>query len=390
VVVAEVSLSMVILVGAGLMIKGFLRVLPSHPGFEVEHRLRMPVRLTRHPVYDDSLQGPGRRLQFVAEVKRRMERVDGVRAVGLTSFVPLVRESAISNVQLDGNAAGGESRLTAHHRTISPNYFDVMRMSITRGRAFSDNDAAGGPHVVIINETAARRWWPDHHPIGRQLGFTQGPARVRAEVIGVVNDVRFSGHSTRTQAEIYVPFSQSPPRVINFVVETSVDPRTLVTALRRTIWSVDPALPIDEAESLADVTREAVAIPRFYSTIMGAFAIIAIALAAAGIHSVLAFAVARRSREIGIRIALGAARRSVVMTVVRQGMALTAIGIVIGIAGAGALTRVLESVLFEVDPTDPAVFVLTTVVLLAVALLACVAPAVRAVNVDPLQALKSE
>lgn len=391
-VVTEIALSLVLLIGAGLMLKGFLRLMPSEAGFEIADRLTVPLRLRNHPTYDDSVAGPERRLAFVSAVHERMRTLPGVRDVAITRFIPFIRESAIAEVRPDGAPRDPTARpLTAHHRAVSPNYFGVMGMDVRRGREFREADRRGAPRVVIVNETAARRWWPDREAVGRTLVFSQGGSgEVIAEVIGVVRDTRFDGLSTRTVAEIFVPFEQSPSRAFAFIVWGGANTPGLDAELRRAVWAVDPTLPIEPIERLSDIAGEAVATPRFYSIVMGVFAVIALVLSAAGIHSVLAYTVARRSREIGIRMALGAARRGVMGLVLRQGMTLAALGITIGVLGATMLTRILESVLFEVSPTDPVVFALTVAALMIVAAAACAIPALRAGRLDPLRAIKSD
>jgi putative ABC transport system permease protein len=391
-VVAEIALSMLLLVGAGLMLKSFLRLLPWEAGFEVVDRVRVPLRLAQHPVYDDSVQGSVRRLALAHEAASRLRAVPGVRDVALSRFVPFVRESAVSEVRPDGAPRDPTARaLTAHQRAVSPNYFTVMSMTLHRGREFDEGDGAGAPRVVIVNETAARRWWPGQEAVGRQLFFTEGGRHeVVADVVGVVGDTRFDGLSTRTVPEIFVPFAQAPPRNFNFVVFADAGTIAVRAPLRRAVWSVDPSLPIEEVETLADIAGEAVSTPRFYSVVMGVFAAIALVLSAAGIHSVLAYTVTRRSREIGIRMALGAARSGVMALVLRQGMRLVVPGIAIGVLGASMLTRALQSVLFEVSPTDPSVFAWTVGLLLAVAVASCVIPALRAGRLDPLKAIRTE
>jgi putative ABC transport system permease protein len=397
-VVTEIALAVVLFVGAGLMIKGFLRVMPAEPGFSVADRTRVPVRLaagvtgSTHRVYDDSVHGAERRIVFANAVRERMQQIPGVRDVAITSFVPLVRESAVSEVRPGGaTASTGSTALTAHHRAVSANYFDVMEMRVLGGRAFDVRDHAGAPRTVIINETAAQRWWPAGQALGRTVTFTEGSrAHAVAEVVGIVSDVRFSGHDTRARPELYVPLEQAPPRVMNFIAHTVAESPSLVAPLRRAVWAVDPRLAIDDVEPMDVVVQSSVAVPRFYASVMGAFALVALVLASAGIHSILAYAVSRRSREIGIRMALGAQRPRVVGLIVRQGMTLTLAGIVAGVLASMALTRFLQAMLFEVRPNDPVVFGASVGLLVVVALAACVAPATRAVRIDPLLTVRGE
>ena len=389
-VVAQTGLSVCLLIGAGLMIKSFLRIMPDAPGFDVANRLAVSIRLERRPAYEEG--GPARRLAFVRDVIRRLESTPGVEEVAATSFVPLVMMSGLSEVTLSDVPASGQPKpFEAHHRSITANYFGTMDIPVVRGRAFTSSDREGAPAVAIVNEAAARKWWPDASPLGQRIRFTEaGRGVVDAVVVGVVGNVRFSGLSTRSEEELYVPYDQNPYTMVTFIARTSGDPAALAPIARRQVWAVDPQLPIERVVPLAEIADQSVAEPRFYSALLGGFAVVALLLALAGIYSVLAYTVSRRQREIGIRVALGAHPRHVQMLVVAEGMALALAGVALGAVLARLLTGLLEGLIREVSPTDPAIFASVLGLLAVAALVACLIPARRAARVDPLVALRSE
>ena len=389
-VVAQTGLSVCLLIGAGLMIKSFLTIMPDAPGFDLSNRLAVSIRLERRPAYEEG--GPGRRLAFVREVIRRLESTPGVEEVAATSFVPLVMMSGLSEVTLtQAPGSGPATPFEAPHRSVTANYFATMGIPVVRGRAFTGSDREGAPPAAIVNEAAARKWWPDANPLGQRIRFTEaGRGVVDAVVVGVVGNVRFSGLSTRSEEELYVPYEQNPYTMMTFIVRTSGDPAALAPVARRQVWAVDPQLPIERVAPLAEIADQSVAEPRFYSTLLGGFAAVALVLALAGIYSVLAYTVSRRQREIGIRVALGAHPRRVQGLVVREGMTLALAGVALGAVLARMLTGVLDGLIREVSPTDPATFAGVIGLLAVAALVACLIPARRAARVDPLVALRSE
>ena len=389
-VIAQIGLSVCLLIGAGLMIKSFLTIAPKSPGFELANRLTVTIRLERRPVYEEG--GPARRLAFVRDVVRRFESTPGVEEVAASSFVPLVGMSALSEVRLtDSPAARAGKPLEVHHRAVTANYFATMGIPVLRGRAFTTADREGTPRVAVVNQAAARKFWPDGNPLGRSIRFTEaGRGVVAAVVVGIVGNVRFSGTSTRSEEELYVPYEQMPYTMITFVVRTIGDPAALAPVARQQVWAVDPQLPIERVAPLAEIADQSVAEPRLYAALLGGFAVVAFVLALAGIYSVLAYTVSRRQREIGIRVALGAHPRRVQMLVVGEGMALAIAGIVLGATLAWMLTGVLDGLIYEVSPTDPGVFSIVLGLLVLAALVACLIPARRAARIDPLEALRAE
>ena len=389
-VVAQIGLSVCLLIGAGLMIKSFLTLMPTAPGFDTANRLAISVRLDRRPTYDAG--GPARRLAFVRDVTRQLEAIPGVEDVAATSFIPLVMMSGLSEVSLiDDSAPERSVPREAHHRAVTANYFSTMNIPLRRGRAFTATDRDGASRVAIVNESAARKWWPERDPLGKRIRFTEaGRQTAEAVVVGIVGDVRFSGRSTRSEDELFVPYEQMPYTMMTFIVRTNGDPKALAPLARAQVWSVDPQLPIDRIAPLTEIASDSVAVPRFYSVLLGAFALVALVLALAGIYSVLAYTVSRRQREIGIRVALGAHPRRVQALIVGEGMALAIAGIMLGAGLARLLTGVLEGLIREVSPTDPTVFAVVLALLAVAAFIACAIPARRASRVDPLVALRMD
>ncbi len=383
-VVIELAVSVVLLIGAGLLMKGFLRVRPSAPGYASDHRITLTMTLNGSPDSADA------RLAFIDDAIRRITAVHSVRDAAATSFLPLVLTSAIYPIEVEGSRNPRPPR-PGHQRAITANYFSLMQIPLIAGRAFTQADDRGGAPVTIINEAAASRWWPGESPIGKRLTWGRaGTQRTTAEVIGVVRNTRFAGTDTSHVTEFYVPYAQVPSRFVNFVVLTSGDPHALIPQLKQQIWAISATLPIDDVETLDEIMGDSVKEEQLYVTLIAAFAAIALVLAAAGVFSVLAYAVSQRTREIGIRLALGAPAASVGGLVSRQGAVIAGLGLGIGVIAARLLTHLLQSLLLAVSPTDTTVFVATALGLLLVALAACALPIRRALTVDPVRSLRAE
>jgi putative ABC transport system permease protein len=390
-VVVEVALSVVLLVGAGLLIKGFLRVAPSAPGFAIDHRLALSVQIRDGGTYEDESK-PGRWL-FAQDVVRRMRGIPGVLDVAVTSSIPLVRTTAVRDVK-PASRPGEPERVVvrSNERAVSSNYFDVLQVPIVAGRSLAETDVAGSDPVAVVNQTAAARWWPGDVPIGRYFSFGvgRGSAARTMRVVGVARDARFEGTDTKTRVEFFVPYAQAPASSQNFLVRTAGEPLALAQILKQQVWAADPKLPVDEVASLAAIADGSVKEARFYSMFMAGFAAVALAIAGAGMFGVLSYMVTQRRREIGIRMALGAPSRSVSALVLRQGAVIAGVGLVAGAIAARLLTRFLSSLLLEVSPTDARVFAAAAGGLAVIALVASMAPVRRALSVDPTQSLRSD
>jgi putative ABC transport system permease protein len=274
----------------------------------------------------------------------------------------------------------------------TPGYFHTLGVPLIEGRDFTEKDNANSRRVVIINQTLARKFLPNQSPIGRRFkeGGSDRTVNPWMEVVGVVGDVKYEGLDTPTAPAYYLPFAQSPIRQMSLLVSATLHPSSVAGSVRAEVRAIDPEIPIANIKTLEQLLNSSVAQPRFRTVLIGAFSAVAMLLAAIGIYGVVAYSVAQRTREIGIRMALGAQPRDVLALIVRQGMSLTLAGVALGILGALALTRVTANLLFGVGATDPATFLIISLLLLFVALLACYVPARRAANVNPMAALAHE
>jgi putative ABC transport system permease protein len=379
--VSEISLALVLLIGASLLIKSFYRLLQVNPGFAPERVLTMDLSLTdaRYPT-------PQQKSEFFSQVLRRVESLPGVRSAALADSLPLSPYQGFLMMSPNGlpprAALSSSTTVMVSRLEVSPGYFYTLGIPVLKGRTFTDHDDEQALKVAVVNEVVARRFWPTEDPIGKQLA--------NLTVVGVVGNTRHEGLSQETEAEFYVPYLQSPDNSLQLAVRTAVDPVSMVSAVRAQVRDVDPAQPLYHVATLQQVLSESLAPRRFSMLLLGIFAAIALALATVGIYGVMAFSVTQRTHEIGIRMALGAERRNVLRVIVRQGLRLTLLGVVLGIAGAWALTSFLASLLFGVAPRDPATFVLVSLALVVVSILACYIPARRATRVDPMVALRYE
>lgn len=388
-VMAEVAIAVVLLVGSGLVIKGFLQLMRIDPGFRPANLLTLRVTLPQAEYGTEDL-----RRAFMEQALPRVHALPGVEKAALVSSLPLGGGTPSYTIAVMGEPAAlpGKEPI-AFLSTVSPGYFETLGITIKKGRAFDEHDGRRGTDpVVIVNETLAERHWPLQDPIGRRIKLGDASSsRPWMTIVGVAADVR-----QRTLLEdpiregMYVPQSQQPTRGLTVVVRTAGAPLELVDAVRRTIHDLDRNVPISNVFTMERVMVRAMWQPRLFSWIFGFFSSVALVLAVVGVYGVVSYSVAQRTREIGIRAALGAGRGQIRAMVLRQGMRAVVVGIGIGLAGALAVTRVMGALLYGVSPTDPATFVLVTLVLAGTALIACLLPARRATRVDPLLALRCE
>ena len=383
--VAEISLALVLLIGAGLMIKSFYRVLSVDPGFAPEHVLTVNLSLpdSRFPV-------ARQKTEFFSDVLRRVESLPGVRSAGLSDSLPLspyrVRLMLAIRRLTDRAVVSDSAPVMMSRISVSPGYFSTLGIPVLKGRTFTDHDDEQAQKVAVVNQILAQHLWPGEDPIGQQVPLMDSPLTV----VGVVGNTRHEGLSQDIGGEIYVPYLQQLDPSMQLAVRTASDPTSLVSAIRAQVQAVDPAEPIYHVSTMEQTLSESLAPRRFNMLFLGIFAAVAFVLATVGIYGVMAFSVTQRTHEIGIRMALGAERGDVLSMIVRDAFALTLTGVVLGIAGAWALTRFLASFLYNVRTTDPATFVLVSIVLIAVAMLASYIPARRATRVDPMVALRYE
>jgi putative ABC transport system permease protein len=387
-VVAEMTLALMLLAGAGLLLKSFARLREVNPGFVPGRVATFTVTLS--PVkYGTSDQ----QRAFATTLLDKVRAIPGVDSAGLTFGLPLSGTGFVLSFEVAGRPAPApNAEPEAQVRMASPGYFGTMGIPLKRGRAFSPSDRNGAPRVFVISEETARRYFPGEDPIGRkiQFGWSRDGDRLAGEIVGVVGDVRQAKLSGELTPHAYVPFDQWPVEELTVVMRTRTDPTATLRAARTVVESLDRDLPVYDAVTLDTLVSKSLGQPRFYLLLLIVFAGLAVVLAAVGIYGVMAYTVQQRTREIGIRIALGASAERVVGMVVRRGLTLAVLGVALGTAGAYAVTRVLRSLLYGVGERDPLTFVAVAVLLALVALLASWVPARRAARVDPLAAMRAE
>ncbi|MEO6212457.1 MAG: ABC transporter permease, partial [Vicinamibacterales bacterium] len=381
-VVSEIALASLLLVGAGLTLRSFQTVLGADPGFTQQGLLTAFVSLPAARYTDDA-----RRVAAYDEIERRFASLPGVRSVGGTSHLPLSGQDSRGGVVIEGREPTPDTPTRAHLRAVTLDYFRTMGIRLIEGRNLSVGDHSESPLVAVINETMARRYWPGISPIGKR--FLTGGGTVRREVVGVVSDVKHWGFDRPTNPEMYFPQRQMVWDGLTFVLATDVDPVTLTAAVREQLKGVDPDLPLSSVRTMEEVATRSVAERRSAMLLLGIFGALALVLAAAGIYAVMAQLVALRSAEIGVRLTLGAQPMMVMRLILREGMIHAAIGLAIGLGGAVVVMRAFRGLLFRVSPADPLTLGAVAILLLATAAVACMVPAMRAMRVDPVQALRS-
>ena len=383
-VVAEVALSLVVLIGAGLLVKSFFRLQDVKPGFDPANLLIFSVSLPGK----DYGEAAARR-QFWEQLIHRLESLPGVEGVALANDLPIQGDDTTSYPTIDGrDAAKADDRFLMGRHVINAEYFKALGVPLLKGREFTSSDTDGAPRVTIINETAARRIWPDEDAIGKRLKFGDQNSPW-LEVVGVVADVKHNGLDAAPSLETYSPYLQETYPYMSITVRAA-DPTSLVAAVRAEVQAINKDQPIHGVTTMDKMLSESVAPRRFSMVLFALFAAVAMLLAAVGIYGVMSYAVTQRTREIGIRMALGANHKDVVGMIVAQGMKPAVLGIVLGFGAAFLLTRLMASLLYGVSATDPLTFAAISILLAAVALLANYVPARRAAKVDPMIALRYE
>ncbi|HEY2848426.1 MAG TPA: ABC transporter permease, partial [Gemmatimonadaceae bacterium] len=387
-VVAQVALSVMLLAGAGLLIRSFDSLMAVDPGFRTDNSISFALSLP-----DAKYHTAGQRAVFMRSMMDRMHALPGVQSAGAAYGMPLTNFGFDLNFMITGRPPLRPQDLPdAEVRVATPDYFPTMGIKIVKGRGFTAQDRAASSKVLLVTQTAAKKFFPGEDPIGRHVAFVTDPASgpFEGDIVGIVADVKQLSLATATLPQFWAPYDQWPMPDVNVVLHTSHDPRAIVAGARRILNELDPQLAMAQIKTLDAIVAESVAQPHFYMILLTAFAIVAIALCAIGIYGVVAYLVGQRSRELGIRIALGATPSRVVQLVVREGVAMVAAGIGVGLIGALAITRLMGALLFNVRPTDPLTYIAVTALLSAVGLFASSVPAMRAANVDPAHALRSD
>jgi putative ABC transport system permease protein len=385
-VAAEVALSLVLLVGAGLLVKSFVRLTEVELGFDPARVVAADISLTYR------YNSPEKRTEFFRQLLTRVEALPGVSAAAVSQSVPLSGEEHGAQFMVVGRAPapdGSDRHGSIYHR-VSEGYFKTLGVRLLKGRGLTERDTAGAPGVALVNETLVRKVFPGEDPLGKQI-FLAGhtPPKLR-EIVGVVSDTRYVTPNQEPSPEIYVSYLDEPWHHMSLAVRANGDPAALVNGMREELSALDREVPLANVKEMEQYVSDSLSPQRFSALLLALFAAAALGLAALGVYGVISNSVARRTHEIGIRIALGARRDDVLRLVVGQGMRPVLLGLVMGLAGAFALTRLLESLLYGVSAFDPEVFAGVSLLLAATALVACYLPARRATQVDPMMALRHE
>jgi predicted permease len=392
-VVAEVALAVMLVIGAGLMLRSFWKLMRFDSGFDRTNLSTFGLVLPAAKYQDQA-----RRVAFFNELTSRLKAAPGVQSAAAMGGLPPFRQVNANDTQFENyqHVQGGPPANVDYYQPTTVDYTTAMKIPVTEGRSFGPQDGATTPPVVLVNETLAKMYWPKESAIGHRPRVCCGDRVPWANIVGVVKDVKQGGIDQKTGTEIYFLYDQTvsvfggAPRNMNVVVRSTLPAASLARVVRDAVNAMDRSLPIVKLRTMDDVFADSISRQRFLAQLLGVFAGLALALAAVGTYGILSYLVTERQREIGIRMALGADRGNVLSLVLKQGLSTTVIGLVIGVVGALALTRLASSLLFEVKPSDPLTFGAVAGVITLVALLACVIPARRATKVDPMVALREE
>ena len=392
---SETALCLILLAGAGLMLRSFAKLMEVQPGFRPEHVLTvqvpMPSFLSAVDSFSSRKEVETHQAFEYRDIIGRIRAMPGVAAAGITTVLPLGPVEVHTQAGFEGDPNPKQDH-GAQLRSVSPDYFRAMGIPILDGRAFSDADSGTSPEVAIINDSLAKKYWPHESAVGRHVNMSGLPQGPWYEVVGVAGSIRHRKLSDNPEPEMYRPYMQylGPAFGAAIVVRTSGDPGMLAPSIRAAVRTLYPSQPIGEIKLMTDVVADSVSAPRFYTSLLAAFAALALALGFAGIYGIMSYTVAQRTREVGIRMALGATRPAVLRLILGEGLGPVGIGIAAGLAGSAALTRVIESQLYATKPGDPETYAVVCAVMVVVALTAALAPAARASRVNPMIALREE
>jgi putative ABC transport system permease protein len=389
--VAEISLALVLLAGAGLMLKSLYRLINVNPGFQPDRVLTMEMYLSSQRYSQDPAV-----LNFWRQVLDGVRSLPGVESAALGNHIPLTGDHGRTDITIEGMALpkpGSFPHPDVH--TVSPDYIRTLGMVLQRGRAFTDADNATAPPVALVNEKLARQYWPNEDPVGKRFMWGRfDPASKDAHkwvtVVGVVDDTKMYGLANPSRLEVYAALLQEVNNDMDLVVKSRLDPSALTSEIRSVVAAVDKDQPIYAIATMNKIMSDDVAAQRLTLVLLGLFSALAVMLAAIGIYGVISYSVAQRTHEIGVRMSLGAQPRDVLRMVLGQGGKIALVGIAIGIIAAFGLTRLMSGLLFSVSASDPGTFAAVAGLLVFVALVACYIPARRAMRVDPMVALRYE
>jgi putative ABC transport system permease protein len=387
-VVTELAIAVILLVGAGLLIQSLWRLQRVNSGLQPENVL------TYNVVVPEIKYKTDKQAQFFIDLKQRLQTTPGVVSSSWIFPLPLSDERFVISFEIEGRPMAPKDHPSADFFTTGVDYFKTMGIPIVKGRDFDDRDKHGSTPVVIVSEKFAKEFFPNEEAMGKRIrpgiGTFENEESPWREIVGVVGDVRNRGLNTDSPVGYYVPQTQVPFTQLVGVIKTSNEPHSLISAVTKEVAAMDQDVPVFAVKSMEEYLSTSVAGPRFSTTLLSIFAAVALVLTVVGLYGVMSYSVAQRTNEIGIRLALGAQSRDVLLMIVKQGGTLILLGLVIGLAGAYALTRLIASLLFGVKAKDPITFAAVAVLLAIVALLACYIPALRATKVDPMEALRYE
>jgi len=385
-VIVQVSLALVLLSGAGLLLPSLQRLSAISPGFDVAHVTTVGIDLPQATYADGAKQN-----SFYQQLGDQIRSMPGVSEVGAVSLIPLVPQGSATRFTVVGRPEPKPGEWTsADIRTADPGYFAALRVPLQRGRTFTAADRADAPPVIVVNEKMARQFFPGQDAVGQRLQVNWTDPKAHPEIIGVVGDVRTSALDADIRPMIYYPLAQAPTGSMTLAIRHSGDPSPLVTSVRAAVRDLDHDVPLSDVASMTTLLNRSMADRRYPMLLLSGFAALAVLLAAVGLYGLLSYVVSRRTREIGVRMALGADRSKVLGLVLRDGVRLTLVGAVIGAVASGVAARALGHLLYGVGPTDPLTFAVVGLLLVAVALVASYLPAARATRVDPVVALRTE
>jgi predicted permease len=386
-VIAEVALAVVLVTASGLMFRSFMHLQSVNPGFNPQNLITLEVELPEAKYHADQQQ-----IAFQQQLLQRVASIPGVQSAGTVDNLPFSGNSFNSSFMIEGRPIPAVTeRPRAFYRVVSPNYFSAMGIPFRRGDQFNERETAEQPGVAIVNDTAARKYWPGEDPIGKKIKRGRPESKNPwLTIVGITGSASQLSLREESQPEIYVPYLQNTSRNFTLVARTTSDPRSVAAAVRKEVWATDKDLPVSSMKLMEELISNSTAQPRFYVILLSVFAALALILAAVGVYGVMAYAVTLRTRDIGIRMALGARPADIFKHILGQALILSLIGLAIGLVLAIASTRIMSTLLFGISTADPLTLGATAVTLLAVALVASYLPARRATKVDPMVALRYE
>jgi putative ABC transport system permease protein len=381
-VAGEIALASMLLIGSGLAMKSFVKLQHVNPGIRPDHVLTFRMRLPTDNLYKNDRE----QAEFYRRILDKAENIAGIQSVGLTDVLPLGQQNDREYFTIENRPLPAGQALVSDFRRISPRYINTMGIALLKGRLLSERDVLTAPPVILIDETLARQYFPNENPIGRRMRLW-GEYR---EVVGIVGQVHHYGLESQPEPTIYAPFEQMPNKAMALVVRTTMDTPAVVKAVKQAVWSVDPGQPVFQIRSMDEYMSLADTAPRISTLLLAIFAGISMLLAALGIHGVVSYGVAQRTREFGLRMALGSTPGQLKSLVIRSGLKTAVVGLIVGMAGAATLASALRALLYGVAPLDPEVMAAVAALLLTLALIANYIPARRATRIDPMEALHHE